>query len=360
MKIFLKYLFISGLSAILIMGCNRKKNEYIYSETFKELHGSLFIDEDHLKDPFTITTIDSFLIVGNLKGIPVIEIYDRFSGELLCTFLRIGQGPLEVLALSQVQNINDDKKMIISDLFSRKMLMADKSKIGKDTVIIEPFFNFIDYDQDIIAKIGKIAYLNDTYNIVTTIDNNGRIGLLNKEEKSLSYFYPFTDSEVLFPELDSYRNNNLFSSDMTICKENNRIAFSTHMADMLYIYEYSDDKLIPVWHHKTFLPNGIKLLTFENTPPQAFFTDKSLVGYLDITSSAKNVYALFVGISNEEGDTSYTNRIRVFNWEGENRFEIRTNYPLKRIAVDKDDQFLYGISKKDEVIIIRFSLKDLK
>lgn len=91
-------------------------------------------------------------------------------------------------------------------------------------------------------------------------------------------------------------------------------------------------------------------------------TKKSILGYHDITSSNKNVYALFVGISEEEGDYRYAHRIRVFDWNGENRFEIQTDYPIKRIAVDADDNFIYGIShdKEKSPIIVRFDLKDLK
>ena len=359
MKKYIETNFTIGMIVIFLIGCSNEKEKSVFSKMVFELNGTQFINEEFLKDPFSITTMDSFLIIGNLNGTPMVEVFDRFSGKLIGSFLEKGQGPLEVLALDGCQNVNN-QKLIIPDLFSRKMLMVDKSTINKDQIVIEPFFSINDYDEDIVAKIGKIAYLNDTYNIVTTTDNNGRLGLLNTKEKTLNYFFPFTDGEVLFPELDSYRNNNLFSSDMTVSTKNNRIAFSTHMADMLYIYEYLDDKLIPIWHHQTYLPNGIKIFTFENTPPQAFYTDKSIYGYHDITSSEKNVYALFVGFSQEQGDIYFTNRIRVFNWNGENRFEIRTNYPLKRIAVDEDDHFLYGISKEEEAIIVKFNLNDLK
>ncbi|MDR0697789.1 MAG: TolB-like 6-bladed beta-propeller domain-containing protein, partial [Tannerella sp.] len=82
----------------------------------------------------------------------------------------------------------------------------------------------------------------------------------------------------------------------------------------------------------------------------------------DITSSHNNIYALFLGISAEEGDVYYANRIRVFDWNGENRFEILTDYPIKRIAVDREDNFLYGISHDEEKnpIIVCFDLKELR
>jgi hypothetical protein len=103
-------------------------------------------------------------------------------------------------------------------------------------------------------------------------------------------------------------------------------------------------------------------LTFENTQPQPFFTNKSVHGYRDITSSSNNIYTLFLGISEEEGGVYYTNRIRVFDWNGKNRFEIITNYPVKRIAVDKEEEFLYGISHDEEKspVIVRFDLKELR
>jgi hypothetical protein len=356
--------FIWGLCTgimIILSSCNQreKETESVFSETEKQLNGTVLIEEKELLDPWTIRVMDSLLVVGNSNGLPLIEIYNRFSKKLLCSFLTKGEGPLEVLALSQLQN--NGKKLFISDLFSRRMLSVDKGGIDKGEVTVEPFFNLNGCSDEIIEVVKKNAYLNEKYNIVSTADNRGRLGLINRKDKTMSFFYPFTESEVLFSELSSYINNDLFSFDMTVCSQNNRVALSTHMADILDIFEYKEDKLLSVWHHQTFLPNGIKILTFENTFPQAFYTQKSKIGYFDITSSNKNVYALFGGASEEEGVHFYANRIRVFDWNGENRFEIRTDYPLKRIAVDAEDRFIYGISHDDDEspVIVRFDLHDL-
>jgi hypothetical protein len=344
---------------VFLSNCSQKKEKDIFSDNIKELNGNVLIPEDFLQDPWTISVMDSFLFVGNMQGVPMIEAYNRFSKEQVNSFLTLGQGPLEILALSKFQTVND--RLLISDLHSKKILSVNKSNIGKDSVIVEPFFTLSGYDENIVASIEKMTYLNDTYNIVYTNDSKGRLGLLDKRNKTLSHFYPFTEAELLFPELDASRNNRLFSCDMTVNTANNRVALSTHMADMLDVYEYTDDKLRPVWHHHGFLPNGVKVIAFEDSPLQAFYTNKSVFGYHDIASSSKNVYALFVGRSAEEGDIYFTDRVRVFDWNGKNRFEIKTNYPLKRIAVTPDDKTLYGISKDEDgqLIIVYFDLIDL-
>jgi hypothetical protein len=364
MRVLIKFIFGLCASIFLLYSCSQKekksKSVFSESEIEKKLNGTVFIGEEFLQDPWTLNVMDSFLILGNFKGLPVIEVYKCSSGEQICSFLTKGQGPLDILAISQFRN--NDNQLFISDLLYKKILVVDKSCFNEDSIIIRPFFSINNYDEKIIEVVTKISYFNDKYIIANTTSNEGRLGLLHRDDKTLSYFYPFTESDVLFPELDSYRNNDLFSFDMTIGPKNDRIATSTHNADILDIYEFKDDKMIPVWHHQTFLPNGIKILTFENTPPQAFITNKTVQGYKDITSSCNNVYALFSGISEEEGDISYANRIRVFDWNGENRFEILTDYPIKRIAVDHDDRFLYGISHDKEIspVIIRFDLKELR
>jgi hypothetical protein len=350
--------FFTGI--IILSGCNQKEKESVFSETVKNLQGTVFLGEEYLQDPWTIGVMDSLLVVGNAKGVPLIEVYNCFSGKMTGSFLEKGQGPLEVTALSQLQS--SDSRLFVSDLRSRKMLFVDKSNLGKDKVAVEPFLNLNGFDEKIIEVVTKNAYLNDKYNVVSTADNRGRLGLIDRKEKTLRFFYPYTESERLFPELDSYTNNRLFSFDITIHPEKNKIALSTHMADMLDIYEYRDDQLLPVWHYQTFLPNGIKILTFEDTPPQAFYTQNSVYGYFDITSSNKNVYALFAGVAYGGGAPYYTDRIRVFDWNGENRFEIKTDCPLKHIAVDSDDRFLYGVShdKDNAYIIVRFDLRELE
>jgi hypothetical protein len=363
MNLFDKFFRSLCIVAIIILsGCSQKeqKTETVFSETVKPLAGTVLIGEEYLQDPCTITVLDSLLIVGNSKGTPLIEVYNRFSQKLIGSFLEKGQGPIEITFLSQFQT--SDGRLFITDLFSRKMLSVDKSNIGKDSVVVEAFFSLTGFDEKIIEVVVTNAYLNDKYNVVSTSDNRGRLGLINREKKTLSFFYPFTESEVLFPELDSNTHNRLFSFEGTVHPQNNRIALATYMADILDIYEYKNDKFVPVWHYQTFLPNGIKILTFEGVHPQAFFTKKTVVGYHGITSSSKNVYALFVGIAEEDGDYYYTNRIRVFDWNGKNRFEIKTDYPIKRIAVDPEDHFIYGISHDEDgaFIIVRFDLRELK
>jgi hypothetical protein len=344
---------------VFLSNCSQKEEKDVFSDNIKELNGNVLIPEDFLQDPWTISVMDSFLFVGNMQGVPMVEAYNRFSKEQVNTFLTLGQGPLEILALSNFQTANG--RLLIRDLFSKKILSVNKSNISKDSVIVEPFFTLGDYDENIVASIEKMVYMNDTYNIVYTNDSEGRLGLLDKRNKTLSHFYPFTEADILFPELDASRNNRLFSCDMTVNTTNNRVALSTHMADMLDIYEYANDELKPVWHHHGFLPNGVKVMAFEDSPLQAFYTNKSVFGHHDIVSSDKNVYALFVGISAEEGDIYFTDRVRVFDWNGRNRFEIKTNYPLKRIAVTPDDKTLYGISKDEDnqFIIVYFDLTGL-
>lgn len=218
-----------GLMGIIILcACNpnpkEKESDSVFSDIVKELTGTVVIGEEYLQDPWTIQIMDSLLIIGNSKGSPLVEIYNRFSKELICSFLTTGEGPLEVLALSQLQN--NDEKLFITDLFSKKILSVDKNNIDKDTVIVKPLFSLNGYDEEIIGIVTKIAYLNNKYNIASTCDNRGRLGLINKEDKTIKFFYPYTASEVLFSELDSYTNNNLFSFDMAVGQQNNRIALS--------------------------------------------------------------------------------------------------------------------------------------
>jgi hypothetical protein len=335
--------------------CKQEKEDSLFSEDVKLLYANILIEESFLQDPWTLSVLDTFLVVGNLKGIPAIEIYNRFSKEPIQSFLTYGQGPLEILAMDKIQTVDD--KLFIVDLFSRKMLQVNKKQISNDTVMLELFFSLNGYNDDIIDEIEKISYLNETFNIVSTNATEGRIGLLNKENKKLTKFHPIVDRVFPEEELDSRRHNRLFSSDMTINTKNNRVALATHMADILDIFELSNRELKPIWHYQTFLPNNISIITFENTPPQAFYTNESKYGYFDITSSDKNIYALFVGEApGENGSLFYTNKIRVFDWDGKNRFEIQSDYPLKRIAVDANGMFYMEYPKITMMIPLLFIL----
>jgi hypothetical protein len=292
-----KNIFLMVVLALLfLISCKKEIREDVtYFQDTRKISGKILINSQILQDPFSMTVVDSFLVIGNLNGNPLIEVYNRFSGEFVTSFLERGQGPTETLGLGNINFFEMDQYVYLYDLIGRKLLRVNKDSFSSNNTAtsIEPFINFKNINSELVSQIGKAQYYNDSILILSLQTSKGRLGVYNVKNGTTEFFYPIID--VIDPVLDDYQNSKLFSVDMTVSPNKRSIALSAHMADILDIFEYKENRLDSIWHYQSYLPNNIQVITFENTPPQAFYTSKSKTGYVDITSSNQNVYALFVG-----------------------------------------------------------------
>jgi hypothetical protein len=326
-----------------------------FEEKF-QIKGTLLISEELLQDPWSIGLVDSLLIISNSKGEPLAEVYDNYTGNFINSFLQIGSGPTEVLALSAVQAAPGEEYVFLYDLIGMKMLKVEKNSLKKkgENIVVEPYYNLNQIDKD--ELISKYYYFTEDYLLGVLNSSKGRLGLINKKTHDISYYIPITDT--IDSRLNERQNAKLFSSDITISPDRKKVALSTHMADIIDIYEMKGNRLDSIWHYQTYLPHNLKIIEFENYPPVAAYTAQSRNGYLDITSSKENVYALFSGRKMDTKDYYYANIIRVVDWGGKETYELHVDYPLKRIVVDENGDKLYGIALNNgEFAIVEFNLK---
>ncbi|MEG0518609.1 MAG: 6-bladed beta-propeller [Bacteroidales bacterium] len=122
-------LFVNIL--LIIEGCTANNND---SKPFTEvinINTEVFIQAEKLADPRHIIVVENYLFVGNKKRSPLVEVYDLSSKKMINSFLAIGNGPDEVLTIGNVQYLLQQNKLLVADLFKRKILSYNLEDVLK-------------------------------------------------------------------------------------------------------------------------------------------------------------------------------------------------------------------------------------
>jgi hypothetical protein len=331
---------------------NSKKSEDFFSIK-KELFSEVIIKSDSLKDPWDLCIKDTFLIVGNFKADPLLEIYG-LSGKCYKKTLHIGRGPSEILYIGQIQSNLSDDLFYVYDVLGRKLLEYDiKSLLNKEIYSPKNYFDLVKNSKADVV-INKILTAKD-YLICDNKTPEGRILLMKKDGTPIDYFLNFPGK--VLPEISDIDNASLFGSYLTVNPQNDHLAMATSMAKMIDIFKLQPNSIDSVWAFYESMPNDVTIQGGDGYS-QAFFTPKSKISYLDVASSKKYVYALYSGLTLNDPNCEYGNVIKVISWDGNETFEIKTDKVLKSIEVDTDDLYLYGVSLNEEkgAEIVKFKL----
>lgn len=331
----------------------KSKNMEDYFVNKKELFSEVIIKSDSLKDPWDLCIKDTFLIVGNYKGEPLLEIYG-ISGKCYKKTLNIGRGPSEILYIGLIQSNLSDDLFYVYDLLGKKLLEFDiASLFSNEKYGPKTYFDLTKMNKT-EADINKILVAKD-YLICDNRTPEGRILLMKKDGTPINYFLNFPGK--VLPEISDINNAALFSSALTVNPQKDHLAMATSMSNMINIFKLKPESIDSVWAYYESMPNDITIQGGDGYS-QAFFTKKSKLGYLDIASSKKYVYALYSGLTLDDPNCEYGKIIKVISWDGNENFEIKTDRGLRSIEVDTDDLNLYGISLNEEkgTEIVKFKL----
>lgn len=338
------------LGAFLLQSCNQ--SNVTPFERNVDIIGRVAIGGDSLLDPWGIHVQEDILVIANLKGEPLIETYDITADNptLISKFGVLGDGPEEFLGGESFQKGLSASSFIVYDLFKNKFFEYSIPELRENKerpMQIYPFQQHV-LQKDSTTVLSDLLLLNGNSVIGRSRDMRGRIVIFDREGNVLRFGgdYPMIAE---YQNLSDYEYTGLFASDIVYNEERGKIAMTAYEADMLDIFDISNDTICPIWSYRTFLPNHLYLFQTSNGNARSAFTKDSDVGYLSLTSSKRYIYALFSGKTMGTKNYMYSNIIRVVDWEGKESFQIHTeDFELKRIAVSEDDRYIYGIAQDDE------------
>ena len=339
------------ISILTFLGCNRGEDkEHLFAEIVYA-DSEIFIDAEKLVDPRFMVIANDLFVVGNFKHDPLIEVYELSSKKLRNSFLNIGNGPNEVLTIGNVQYISSERKLLVADLHKKRMFgyTLDEDLLKMDN----PQPTIIYEREERSSYLFDKLYVGDDNLLAESRDTKGRVLLLDKSGNAIGYFLGYPDKKNVDKSLGDYNNAELYASAITVSPSLNKMALATYSAGMIDICEIKQDSIIPVWNYTEFYPQGIMVVPMGDNTAVAH-TSKSRNGFTSISSSDKVIYALFSGKLLEDKTYPYGNEVYVVSWDGEKTYKILLDKSINRLAVDPEDEYIYGITP--EMDIVRFKI----
>ncbi|MFI3261434.1 MAG: BF3164 family lipoprotein [Rikenellaceae bacterium] len=335
----------------LVLSCNNSNNKLneLFTESI-DVSSENFIGMENLADPRNLLIIEDMLLICNEKKTPLIEIYDLSSKKIINSFLSLGQGNNEVLTVGNVQYDNQNKQLLVADLFKRKIFSYKVNDISKK----------IKFKPVVLYERGENSHLlfdklysNNDYLIAESRDPKGRIILMDKAGSEIGYYLDYPSKDIVDENLNDNHNSKLYASTITINPSLGKVALATYSAGMIDVCKIEKDSIVPIWNHTEFYPQGIMIVPMGDETAVAH-TQKSRSGFKGISSSDNYVYALYSGKLLEDKTYPYGEVIYVASWDGKDTYKIKLDKSISRLAVDANDEYIYGITP--EMDIVRFPI----
>lgn len=335
---------------IMLLGCTQTKgNEEVFSEMYNT-EGELWMPSDMVRDPCMITVFDGHLLLGNYKGVPLLEIYNLSTKEKENEFLNIGNGPNEMLLLGNIQYIPGTKELLAADLFKGKIYSYGlNDAINTDNPIPTKLY---DKGENASLMFVKLYKGKDLF-IAESRDPKGRILLLNNDGSEKGYYLAYPDKGKIDENLSDIHNAKLYASAVTVNPYLDKVAFVTYSAGMIDICEIGENGVVPLWNYTEFYPQGIMVVPMGDDTAVAH-TKESRNGFTSISSSNKYIYALYSGKLQEDPTYASCEEVYVVSWDGKESYKIKLDKSIKKLAVDEKDEYIYGITSLMD--IIRFKI----
>ena len=135
---------------------------------------------------------------------------------------------------------------------------------------------------------------------------------------------------------------------MAVSPDHQKIAGSTHLADMLVIMRVDNGKF-PIDIKVNAYPNDIYAMPIGNGEVQGLCTEKTKRYCINIATTDDYIYTIWHGdVLIPKGDYLTSNTVRVFNWEGEECYRLVLDKSIFNLTVSNDNKTLYALSDKGE------------
>ena len=339
MKI-IKITFLS-LSVLLICSCFQKQSDKIeVTPIVFNLSAALSYDtlETHflLSYPMGIILTDNYLIIQDERGHHYnYHVLDKKTGNLCFEFGEKGQGPIEMLAPTWNPYYDPKNKII-------QMFDVNKKAI---------FYNSIQDNKTNSESILKLSLkynlffreffdLNDFY---LTLGMNGFF--TENQFVTFDKSFEMIDKFGQYPVLDDDRETNeIMNKDVyTTCfykisPNLKHIAFASYKVGLLEIFE--TDKL----------PYGItkKRAILLAPPYKQTKSTENIFGFEDVFVTDNYIYTLYNGKTAKENQ-GFTQRIKIFNWEGKPIIDYYLGIDMRCLAVDEKEKVIYAVAYTEEM-----------
>jgi hypothetical protein len=323
-----KTFILTILITVFIVSCNKNQDENTYSiseEHEYEVKSDIIYPaegKDSLNNFLDLVIVDSFVIVTNIFGDTLVNIYKNLDFSNCLIKILKGNGPKEFVESTVLVNrsIGYDTITFI-ELNARRI---KKMHINENNTIDNFEAEFTNSRMPSPVEFN----ITEKYIFGLNIDDR-RMFAYNRETNKIikSDYYPKANREYDNSELTL-----LYGYRLAVNKYNETICGALPFLNCIVFFDF---ELNP---KKTIIV-GDKLYFPKPDYQHTFYQEKYY--FLDVCGTTDYVYCLYKGATAQK--TIPEMKIFVFNWEGELVTIIQTNSNIYRISADKNNKYLLAI-----------------
>jgi len=326
MKIIINLFSINLITQLMLFfylsSCSNRISKNI--EIDSELLG---ISDLIIGNPLQIGIVSDFFLIksaGNDTWFTLINLENPKNKNYKTGY--VGQGPGEIGSPGQFL------------IFKNKFSVLNSSNKQLITFHLDSIFNidkYIPKGEPVSLKfraISNMVNLDNSHYVINEVSSEYRFTIVDSLGKDIFHFGEFP-KEALQTGFDPiYISNVAYQSELTSNVNRSIIASATRYGEYIEFtfidIENKQAKLIN--RHMGQLPdyNNDNL----NGVPNFALNDKTIAGYLSITSNDEFIYALYSGkiIRSPNSDAYISNLVQVFNWEGDFLYQLELDREYQR------------------------------
>lgn len=341
--------FLLGLILFLHTACENTNNEDKLFPMKKNVVFTKMNVKENIGKINLMKCVNNYIVITgkNLDFQTQCQLIDKETKDSYY-FGITGDGPGRLMQSVSIMPLSD-KQIGIYDLGKRSLFSFSIDSIIRNGSAYQPEvrFNIIDFTPLNIGYLDNNTYIatgvSNEVKRFMILDGNGKIHSMEGE---------------LPPKIQEKTSNILHSyaywGQLTTNTKKRRIAICTNYAGIIQTYDLTKNEVQLIKEHNLFYAD------YDDNGGNLGINARTRWGYLSIDSNDKYIFVLYSGMNqmgNEHnGAFSRSNRIHIFDWNGNPVCLIISNIKLQKICVD--NKHLYGYSDEIEDIVIA-SIKDM-
>lgn len=338
-------IFLIIIISLCLISC-KKSNQIIISDnikTFSQFPKEYKIEfeklvEFKLENPRQIIAIDSTLILGNYaRGQKYyLQNYSLSTGKFSNPYIHKGRARNEILGLATMGFL--DNYLWLNDFTGKKMMLIDKDKVIKDSIISLENTSFK-------TNRNFRSILIDSLQIIATGNKKSKFkvqiidlttGNINEEFGELKFFSD---------ELPVHIINQATYSQTLLKPTKDKLVLAYINTDVIEIFDLKTKRSISLQGPEKF-DSDFKIYNnvwFEN--------EKTRVAFIDGTATNKYIYLLYSG-KNFSNENAYKGSyLFVYDWKLNPIKKIKLNKEVYQICITNDDKTLYSFDEDSKYIV---------
>jgi len=338
------------IAALFLLACKKTGYEDAALFSFRDIPETTMLkgeilDVEEIYRPLRLYIRDTVMFVVNSNMEYIITAYNLKTLRKTGEYLTFGSGPEDILSIENIQF--SDTAVWVFDMSGQKILQYDIN-------------NFLSSDKKAAKNVIKLetgcsnALIVDDKIFAYSLSNmESRFTVFNMDGKIIGTASKLPDTGEELTDLEKYES---FFFKYTLNPSNNHIYMTYMNTDLIEIYDSTGTLLKRIHGPEQFFPAFQQRKLEGDALRVSSIQGKTRDAYYNPQIHKDNLWCLYSGkvFDSSADDGFLQNRIIVFDKEGVPMRQYTTDIPFYAMAIDGNDNYIYGVTMHPDFMIVRY------